>query len=678
MLLLPVPTATELSTISTAKGDEGEVDGSGITSITGSASAVRTQLGALTDKPSNPIAASVTGIADASDISTLLDSLSYVSSVNGSQLTRINGTATEVLAAIEDIGDTKPNAFIVGLEGAATATQISNINSSNGDEENASDIVGTGITSLTGTASALVAAIALLDNKPSESTITLDSGSTEASDITTLENYDYISTVNGSSLDEINGTTSEITTALDDLTSVSSDWDSTIDGEIVASQLKTINDATDGTISLVDANKNQELEATAAILADALVGIDGYTGAVTFSVADTEAADINTVNGLTTGDLDGSALRVVSGTASAIRSALTALDDGPSDNMTTVSISGDAEAADISYILDTFDFVTALTGTEITSINGTTAEVVAAIEDLGDSIPDDFDSAIAGTVVPSNLKTINDATTGEITLAVNNVALTDSPSNLAGAFDGITSYTANITLNANHDIDQLVTINNATSGSITTNASVDLAGTGAKVAQAVANFGADGYAGNVSLNTSATIDEINTISDLIDGTVTLNSAIGLTGTADDLAETITNLDSYEGDVTIQGNHDVQQLKTINQGTAGDITFGDNNIDLDSDDDTLAAALQGVTNYGGTVTISSEHTLENLTTINTAVSGTVVVEHLDSPLSGSATAISAALSDLEDYTGHITFSAAPAVAQKLIPSNQTPQVILTDL
>ena len=46
--------------------------------------------------------------------------------------------------------------------------------------------------------------------------------------------------------------------------------------------------------------------------------------------------------------------------------------------------------------------------------------------------------------------------------------------------------------------------------------------------------------------------------------------------------------------------------------------------------TLAAALQGVTNYGGTVTISSERTLENLTTINTAVSGTVVVEHLDSP------------------------------------------------
>ena len=99
---------------------------------------------------------------------------------------------------------------------------------------------------MTGTASALVSAIALLDNKPTSSTITLDSGSTDAADITILENYDYISTVNGDSLDQINGTTLEITTALDDLVSVSGNWDSTIDGEIVASQLKTINDATEG------------------------------------------------------------------------------------------------------------------------------------------------------------------------------------------------------------------------------------------------------------------------------------------------------------------------------------------------------------------------------------------------------------------------------------------------
>ena len=96
---------------------------------------------------------------------------------------------------------------------------------------------------------------------------------------------------------------------------------------------------------------------------------------------------------------DGSALRAITGTASAIRSALTALSEKPDGNMTSVNITGDAEASDISYILDEFDFVTELTGTSLDSINGTTAEVVAAIEDLGESIPDDFASQIAGTVV---------------------------------------------------------------------------------------------------------------------------------------------------------------------------------------------------------------------------------------------------------------------------------------
>ena len=116
--------------------------------------------------------------------------------------------------------------------------------------------------------------------------------------------------------------------------------------------------------------------------------------------------------------------------------------------------------------------------------------------------------------------------------------------------------------------------------------------------------------GDVSLNTSATITEINTIAGLIDGSVTLNSAIGLTGTAEDLVDTITNLDSYEGDVTIVGSHNETQLKTINDGTAGDITFG---ILLSLSLTMIPwLLLSGVlTNYRGTVTISSQHTLKTL-------------------------------------------------------------------
>ena len=209
-----------------------------------------------------------------------------------------------------------------------------------------------------------------------------------------------------------------------------------------------------------------------------------------------------------------------------------------------------------------------------------------------------------------------------------------------------------------HDIDELVTINNATTGTITTNSSVNLSGTGSKVSQAVAEFGQDGYQGNVSLITSATIDEINTITDLINGSLTLHSSIGLTGTASTLAETIVDIDSYQGDVTIEGDHTVLQLKTINLNTEGDITFGNNDLALTSDDDTLAAALNGVTDYAGTVTINSAHSLENLTIINDAVSGTVVVSDSDSEQM-EVHNHRCCTCDFRGYTGDVIFSAATA-------------------
>ena len=114
-------------------------------------------------------------------------------------------------------------------------------------------------------------------------------------------------------------------------------------------------------------------------------------------MADTEAADINTVNGLTAGDLDGSALRVISGSASAIKSALEALNTPPSEDMTGVNISGAANATDISSILDDNSFIKALDGSELTSITGTTTQVVAALTDLDGNDPASFDVVATGS-----------------------------------------------------------------------------------------------------------------------------------------------------------------------------------------------------------------------------------------------------------------------------------------
>ena len=243
------------------------------------------------------------------------------------------------------------------MSGEASAEQISSINSSNGDVDTDSDIDGSGITKFTGTASALITSLALLDDKPTQqspATIELDAGATDAADIKTLEGYDYISTVDGSNLDEINGSTEDITDALTALTNESSNWDSTISGEIDEDQLKTINTATQGTITLVDANKGQALSGTAANLLAALTGISNFEGNITFEEDDTDASDVLAVVALTASDatFTGTAMRRISGSASDVLDALTALGGNtPSENMTSVTLSGIADASDISAIL---------------------------------------------------------------------------------------------------------------------------------------------------------------------------------------------------------------------------------------------------------------------------------------------------------------------------------------
>ena len=256
------------------------------------------------------------------------------------------------------------------MSGEASATQISTINSSNGNVENNSDIDGSGITKFTGTASALITSIALLDDKPtaqSPATIELDAGATDAADIKTLEGYEYISTVDGSNLDEINGSTEDITDALTALTNESSNWDSTISGTIDEDELKTINLATQGTITLVDANKGQSLSGTAANLLAALNGIDNFEGNITFEEDDTDASDVLAVVALTDSEatFTGTAMRRISGSASDVLDALTALGDNtPGANMTSVTLSGAAEGQDIVDIKN-LNYVPSVDGTTL-------------------------------------------------------------------------------------------------------------------------------------------------------------------------------------------------------------------------------------------------------------------------------------------------------------------------
>ena len=78
----------------------------------------------------------------------------------------------------------------------------------------------------------------------------------------------------------------------------------------------------------------------------------------------------------------------------------------------------------------------------------------------------------------SELKAINNATTGAITLNTKTVALTGSAADVKAALTGITSYTGNVVLNTDHDLAGLKVINNAHTGSTLTLNSKTVALTG--------------------------------------------------------------------------------------------------------------------------------------------------------------------------------------------------------
>ena len=101
----------------------------------------------------------------------------------------------------------------------------------------------------------------------------------------------------------------------------------------------------------------------------------------------------------------------------------------------------------------------------------------------------------------AQLKAINNAIDGTITLNDASVALNGASADVAAALTGITSYTGTATLTSNHSLAELVAINNATSGNITLNSSaLALTGSTSDIKAALAgNVGAS-YTGNIVLN----------------------------------------------------------------------------------------------------------------------------------------------------------------------------------
>ena len=334
-------------------------------------------------------------------------------------MSAITGTTTQVYDAIDDLSATN-SSFDVTITDTATADQIATIHEAIGSE---GTLTATNVSELSGTPTALLTAVSYFDDIPTAEFVELTvSGDSNATQITDLKDLNYINTpFDGSQLNSIDGTATQVKAALDALTVDPTDFTSSITDTIVETDLAAVNEATTGDITLANSIKSQALEGSALIIKQALTGISQYTGPVTFTNESTTAENINSVSSLTSGDLLGAALRTVSGDADDLITALGHLkSDSKPTILTSVSITNVAAASDVATLL-AYDYIEAIDGSGVTAITGDVDDVVDAIDDL-DNLPNTgYDVTISGDVTTTQLASIRTAMKADNTLTATDV-----------------------------------------------------------------------------------------------------------------------------------------------------------------------------------------------------------------------------------------------------------------
>ena len=174
----------------------------------------------------------------------------------------------------------------------------------------------------------------------------------------------------------------------------------------------------------------------------------------------------------------------------------------------------------------------------------------------------------------------------------------------------------------------------------------------------------DTYSGTptATLGNAHTLAELKTINNAISGTIALNDyTVALSGSSADVAAALAGsfAASYTGNATLSDAHTLAQLKTINNATDGTITLNDASVALSGSSADIAAALTGISSYTGTATLTSNHTLAELKTVNNATSGTITLNRLwSSTLTGSTSDLSSISRNVAaTYTGNVTLSDA---------------------
>ena len=473
-------------------------------------------------------------------------------------------------------------------------------------------------------------------------------------------------------------------------------------GTATLAQVNTMDAATSGVLTATVTEQNLAALATLA---------DSANNALTITVVDTtQAAEtLNTLNGKTTLQVDATAATTLTGTAADLKTALNHVGLKFAGNVAVTVAAGVVPAVDLSSIdAKTTGVVNAVAVPELT---GTAAEVraVADASPAAIQLAAAFTATINDAITIAQLAAIDAKTTG----VINHPSFADTAANLAAQAEAggfLTTGNKPVSISDDHTLAQLRAINNATTGAITlSNRGIALSGSAAAVSEALAGF--IDYEGSVSLIDNHSLAQLKAINAATSGTITLgNKNITLTGSAADVAAALAGITDYTGAVVLNDAHDMAQLKAINAATTGAITLANAGVALEGSAADLSAALAGITTYTGIITVTgssslaqlaaidaatsgslnyttiidsaanlaantdgylagnknvtftNNHTLAQLKAINESTTGTITLASKAIPLTGTAADLSAALAGFTDYTGTVEVTGTASVAQ----------------
>ena len=505
----------------------------------------------------NDVIANSMGAVSASDTATTAQA-DTISALATAVVYSVSGTAAEIVAASSAARNEAVNITITDDATIAQATTAE-------DATNSGTVT---VATITDTAANITAS--------TNAVITNSTGAVTASDKATTAQADTIVAFGQAVVYNVSGTAAEIVAASSAARNEAVNI--TITDDATIAQATTAEDATNsGTVTVATIT-----DTAANITASTNAVITNSTGAVT-------ASDTATVAQATTIDaLAKAVVFAVSDTAAAIAASTSdALDEA-----TSVTVSNATTIAQLTTIDALYDGIITYTSITDTATNLAT--------NTGGYVTGSVDVTITGSVNVAKLKAINAETSGNITLNVTNDSLFGTAVDLAAAFVGtVTTHTGTVIITDEPTSAQLKTINDATNGAITLS-DVDgaLSGTASDLIDGL--NGITSHEGTVNITTSASTSQLTSIDTATIGvitvqTTTIGANAGYDLTLDLATNGTTDLSNFTGLTTIDASGAGNAAMTV---TAADIFAANDSTG------NIAFAFTGTNGGGDTLDFST--------------------------------------------------------------------------